>query len=292
MKKLQNMPSLINSVNASKVINNSDFIAVIIPSDNMNPREQLKNGISAIDLGSCSNIIKDYYNIPKNESMYILNIESKRNETQKSENNYFNLGKDVQIEVFDKSGKKLNLSVCKENIKIMKYIGDIKELDIQSALSLGNKGIDVFNANDDYFNDICQVIDNEDDKDIIIKDRRTDIYQNATFCQKGCSYSGMNYELKTANCLCDSSLIQIDSNNNDTNNGNNNENENINFKTLTKSFITNLLNFNLDVFKCYNLVFNLQIFHGNIGFYYMAAMFIFQIICLFIFLIKRLKSIK
>ena len=289
---INNISSLINSSNSSKIINCSDFIAVIIPSDKTDPREQLKNGISAIDLGNCTNTIKDYYNISKNESFYILNIESKRNETEKSEDNSFNLGKDVQIEVFDKSGKKLDLSVCKGNIKIMKYIGDIEELDIQSALSLGKKGIDVFNANDDYFNDICQVIDNEDGKDIIIKDRRKDIYQNATFCQKGCSYSGMDYELKTAQCICNSSLIRGDSNNNDTNKGNNNEAENINFKNFSESIIANLFNFNLDVFKCHNLVFNLQILHDNIGFYYMAAMLIFQIICLFIFLIKRLTPIK
>ena len=96
----------------------------------------------------------------------------------------------------------------------------------------------------------------------------------------------------TADCLCDSNLLQSSFNNNDTNNRNNNEEEHLSFKTLAKSIIANLFDFNLDVFKCYNLVFNLQILHGNIGFYCMALMFILQIIFLFVFLIKRLNSLK
>ena len=261
----------------------------------MDPKEQFKKGISAIDLGNCTGVIKEYHNISKGESLYILNIESKKNESEKSEknDNSFNLGKDNQIEVYDKSGQKLDLSVCKEDIKVMKYIGDTKELDINSAISLANQSIDVFNTNDDFFNDICHDFNNTDGKDIIINDRRKDIYQNATFCQSGCTYSGMNYELMAANCLCDSSILQINSNNNNTNNiNNNNEEENITFKTVTKLFIANLFNFNLDVFKCYNLVLNLKILKGNIGFYCMAIMFILQIIFLFVFLIKRLNPLK
>ena len=89
----------------------------------------------------------------------------------------------------------------------MKYIGDVKELNIQSAISLSEQGIDVFNAGDAFFNDICHQYDDPDGKDIIINDRRTDIYQNATFCQNGCSYLGMNYNLMAANCKCKSNFL-------------------------------------------------------------------------------------
>ena len=56
----KNISAFINSANSSEVINGSDFIAVIIPTDNMNPKEQLKKGISAIDLGNCTKVIKEY----------------------------------------------------------------------------------------------------------------------------------------------------------------------------------------------------------------------------------------
>ena len=104
----------------------------------MKQKEQIDKGISAIDLCNSTNIIKDYYNITQNESFYALNIELKRNETEKLEDNKdnsFNLGKQVQIEIYDKSGKKLDLSIYKQDIKIMKYIGDVEDLNAESAKS-------------------------------------------------------------------------------------------------------------------------------------------------------------
>ena len=68
-------------------------------------------------------------------------------------------------------------------------------MDFNSAKSFSEKGIDVFNAADKFFNDICHNYDIYGNKDIIINDRRTDIYQNATFCQYGCKYKGVNYNL-------------------------------------------------------------------------------------------------
>ena len=293
-KQIENITAFINSVNSSKVINGSDFIALILSSNDMNTTAQIEKGISAIDLGNCTNVIKDYYNMTQNESFYVLNIESKRNKSEENNDNSFNLGKDVQIEIYDKSGNKLNLSICRQDIIIMKYIDDAEEfLNLNSAKSFSKQGIDVFNPKDDFFNDICKDFSNTNGKDIIINDRRKDIYQNATFCQNGCSYSGINYELMAANCNCNSSFLQISSDNNDTNNENkNNEEEIVTFKTLAKSIIENLFNFNSDVIKCYNLVFNKKIFYNNIGFYCMAIMFFLQIFFLFVFLVKRLKPLK
>ena len=99
--------------NSSNVINGSDFLAVILPSDDMNPEEQLKKGISAVNLGNCTEVIKEYYNISKNEKLIILNIESKNqiNDSNNNNDNSFNLGKNTQIEIYDLSERKLNLSV-------------------------------------------------------------------------------------------------------------------------------------------------------------------------------------
>ena len=262
---MNNISDFINTENSSKVYNGSDFIALILSSDNIEPKEQISKGISAIDLGNCTNVIKEHYNISQNESFYVLNIELKKNKTEKSEekiNNSFDLGKEVQIEIYDRLGKKLDLSICNQDIKVINYIGDVKELKIDSAKSFSEQGIDIFNANDDFFNDICHDFDSIDGQDIIINDRRTDIYQNATFCQKGCSYSGINYKLMAANCFCNSSLLQRTSNNNGTNDENkNNVEEIVTFKSLTKTIIDNLFDFNTDIIKCYNLIFNIKILY-------------------------------
>ena len=43
--------------------------------------------------------------------------------------------------------------------------------------------------------------DNTDGKDIIINDRKTDIYKNISFCEQGCTYKGMDYDLMIDNCI-------------------------------------------------------------------------------------------
>ena len=175
----------------------------------------------------------------------------------------------------------------------MKYLGDIEEIDLQSANDFANRGIDVFNASEEFFNNLCHKYNNTDEKDIIIDDRRTDIYQNVSFCQKGCSYTGINYTLSSANCICDSSVIEKDLFNdyNITENNNKEESEN-KFKYIAKSFIANLMNFNINVIYCYNLIIDLQILKSNVGFYSMAALLFSQIVFLFIYIFQKLKSLK
>ena len=285
-KILSNINSYINS---TQVINGTNFIGIASSSINMTIDEQIKNGISSIDLGNCTEIIKEYYNISKNESLMILNIETK-NIINNKNNLSFNLGKNTQLEIYDMSGRELDLSVCKEDIKVMKYIGDVKELNIQSAISLSEQGIDVFNAEDAFFNDICHPYDNLDGKDIILNDRRTDIYQNATFCQNGCSYLGMNYNLMAANCKCKSNFLQGKQRN--ITEDDDLKYEPNGFKEFTKSFISNLIDFNFEILRCYNLALNIKILIHNIGFYPLFGMLSLQIIFFFIYLIKKVKSIK
>ena len=84
----------------------------------------------------------------------------------------------------------------------------------------------------------------------------------------------MNYDLMIANCICDSTSLQGETN--FTNNEYNNT-ETYQFKTLVKSFMANLLDFNIDIIYCYNLVFNIPILKKNIGFYFMILMNALQI---------------
>ena len=291
--KSQISDNIFELINSNNVVNGSDFIAVISLSEDIDPIEQIRKGISAVDLGNCPKVLKEYYNISNNESLIVLNIESKKSITKENEENNDNslkIGKNNQVEIYDFSGRKLDLSVCKENIKIMKYIGDVvDELDINSAMSLSKQGIDIFNANDSFFNDLCHKYDNVDGKDIIINDRRKDIYKNVTFCQDGCMYKGMDYELMIANCICDSSSLQGEKNITEDKKI---DSETLNFKSITKSFISNLLDFNIDVIYCYNLVFNFKALIKNIGFICLFIMFILQLIFFFIYLIKKLKPIR
>ena len=61
----------------------------------------------------------------------ILNIETK-NMSNINNDKSFNLGKNTLLEIYDISGRELDLSICKEDIRIMKYIGDVKELETRN----------------------------------------------------------------------------------------------------------------------------------------------------------------
>ena len=240
-------------VNLSSIIEGDNFTAIILTSNDMDVQSQLEKGISAVDLGNCTEVIKSHYNISSEENLIVLNLESKNNNSDISENS-FNLGKNIQIEIYDNSGRKLDLSVCKEGIKLFMNLEDVEDLNIETSKKYSQQGIDVFNPTDNFFNDLCHKYDNIDGIDIIIDDRRNDIYQNATFCQSGCVYNGVDYDLMTANCLCDSSILQKDEKNNNTSDIEE-EKEVLNFKTLSKSFISSLLDFNIEVIFCYNFSF-------------------------------------
>lgn len=115
------------------------------------------------------------------------------------------------------------------------------QLDIKSTQTFSEQNIDIFNAKDNFFNDLCHQYENIDNRDIIIDDRRKEIYQNVSFCQEGCTYTEVDYNLMSANCLCDSSILGGEEKNTTENKGN--QKESLTFKTLTKSFISNLLDF-------------------------------------------------
>lgn len=50
------------------------------------------------------------------------------------------------------------------------------QLDIKSTQTFSEQNIDIFNAKDNFFNDLCHQYENIDNRDIIIDDRRKDIY--------------------------------------------------------------------------------------------------------------------
>ena len=264
---------------------------MILSTDKLEPQEQISNGLSSFDLGNCTNVLKEYYRIKKKENLVVVLVELKNFESQYDNNdvNSIYVGKDVRLEIYDYSGRKLNLSICTEYIKIMKYIGDVDKIRINEAKMFSAQDIDIFNAQDDFFNDICHPYDNPNRKDITINDRRNDIYQNVTFCQDGCKFNGIDYNLIIANCLCKPSYLQEETINLKAIKSNK---EKVNFKSLTNVFMENLLNCNIKVIKCYKLFLNENIFIHNIGFYCMSTMIILQIIFFVIYLIKRLKPLK
>ena len=103
--------------------------------------------------------------------MTFLQIELK-NDNSKS------LINQVEYQALDGNKTILNLSLCKDvNIDVYYSIKDNTNADFSKAKQLNEKGFDIFNLNDSFYNDIC-VPYSESDNDIILEDRFKDIYQN------------------------------------------------------------------------------------------------------------------
>ena len=281
--------NITNFVDPNTVINGSNFKAQVISSSDLDPIEQIKNGISGLDFGNCIEELKKQYNIPEDEDLIIVEIETtedkEKNKNLDKDVDCIDLGKNVQVTVCDKNGKKLDMSYCNEDITVMKYVADLEGVDFDSAMEYASQGIDVFNAQDGFFNDICHPF--QSDKDMVLGDRRDDLYKNVSFCGDNCAYNGMNFDLMIANCACDAGNLQPDEQNIEDE-----IRKGITLNDLANSFTSELFSFNFIVIKCYNLVFDSKILKSNIGFFLLISKNGLQIIFLIIFCSKSLKPIR
>jgi len=144
-----------------------------------------------MDLGQCENILKDVYNISKNDSLYILQLIS--------EEEGMKIPK-VEYEIYypfynSKNLTKLNLSYC-EGTKI--------EISISVKI---NDTIDKYNASSDYYNNICTKANSKSGTDISLKDRRNEFVENnMSLCEENCDLISYNYTNQKAKCSCDVKL--------------------------------------------------------------------------------------
>ena len=279
---------IISYVNSSRIIDLDNLQAQIVYSNDLNVDFLIKNKITAIsNIEDSLNALKVKYTIPNDEPLIIAIIETKENKNNNLEiknGQIINLGKDIELVIYDKNGHKLELSNCKnEKVSLMKYIGDLPYIDFNKAVDLSKKGIDVFKESDPFFNDICYPFTSNTSSDVILADRRIDIFQNISFCDSGCNYTGIDYDLMIVNCLC-----YINSINND----NNKENKGITINNNKNKFPNELHNTNLVLIKCSNLAFDANVIKNNIGFYFSLITLSFEIASIVVFAKNGLKPIK
>ena len=78
-----------------------------------------------------------------------------------------NLINQVEYQAYDNNKKPLDLSLCKDvDIQIFYSIKNNSLIDFDSANSFKKNGIDIFNLNDSFFNDICEPY-SDSDNDVI-----------------------------------------------------------------------------------------------------------------------------
>ena len=111
--------------------------------------------MTTIDLGDCENLLRYYYNISINETLYMKKIDIFQEDTKATKVEY-----DVYCKLLNANLIKLNLTAC-INSKILIYM----------PFEM-NDNIDKFNISSGYYNDICYTTTSEDGTDISLKDRQ------------------------------------------------------------------------------------------------------------------------
>ena len=173
-----------------KNIKGVGFVLQVYPSDS---DELSRNDVSSLNVSNCEKVLIEKYNLPKDEKLIIakFDIYNKDNTSMK-----------VEYLIFDSKGNKLNLEYCEGlNTEVYYPIRNKDDILSEEAITMKNEGIDIFNPNDPFFNDICfpySTLGN----DVLLKDRRESMYKEVSFCEDGCYYEEIDYISQKAKCKC------------------------------------------------------------------------------------------
>ena len=148
-----------------------------------------------VDFQSCYRKVQQEYGIT--EDLIIVIVDRKKLSNPLTYYSFYH----------PKSGLKLNAeTICKdETIVVVESLFSVLDKNdsfYETQTSLTSQNINIFDINDPFYTDICYDFDNPLKKDIPLNDRIKDIYPNATLCDEGCQYKGINLTDMTSRCDC------------------------------------------------------------------------------------------
>ncbi len=239
---VKQLKSILLSYN--KTIQGKDYIFQCYP---INKQLSRIGSSSTLDINNCSKLLN-------NSNYTIAKFDILRN---KSANQ-------VEYTILDENNNIVDLSLCEGQKGTIKYTLDPVALgiDISMVTEMASQGIDIFNPEDPFFNDICYPYTTKSNTDIPLKDRRKDIFQNVSLCDTDCTYKGFNpitYEV-TCDCSIKTEMKLTP-------------------KMPSVPFYTSLIeSTNIMIVKCYKLLGIKENYPCNIGFWVFLAFTIIMII--------------
>ena len=240
---------------------------------------KLNDQISNIELFECEKRLKAANNIDQNEDLMVFEIDFK---TKDLSSTY------IYYEIYDSSLKRLDLNICND-VKINLYPPVIFDESLINLIEKTSQlGYNIFNESDSFYNDICTKFTTENGTDILLSDRKKDIFTqtlNKSICQIGCEFESYNTKSKKAKCNCEvskDSISEIISLNID---------DLFNKKSIGENFYSTLANSNFRVMKCYYIAFDPSNFPRNYGKTFMTILLISFGITMIIYFIKGIIQI-
>ena len=155
------------------------------------------------------------------------------------------------------------------------------KIEISIAVKF-NGDIDKYNTSSNYYNDICSKTTSSSGTDISLIDRRNEFIDNdMSLCEENCDLIDYNYDTKKSKCSCDIKY---------------GISENINNKFDEKAFFKSFIDINnivnINIMKCYKIVFKFEELKKNYGFLILSSVIIMYFITLLIFLEISFDKIK
>ena len=109
----------------------------------------------------------------------------------------------LEYKVKKTDGSQLDISSCSDITLTSPININYPGLDLKKIKDTSEKGYDILNPEDDFFNDICTKYKDENGADVPIKKRRQEYYQEFPLCESDCKYTKYNTDKNTVDCLCD-----------------------------------------------------------------------------------------
>jgi len=245
---------------------NIDKINIAFRTSESSKNDSNRN-ISKINLGECESLLRGYYNISKNEFLYLKQVEVEQEGMKIKKVEY-----DVYCKLSQSNLTKLNLSICK-NVKIF--------LSVPIIIS---ENIDKFNINSGYYNDICYTATSDSGTDITLTDRKEEYKKgDKIICQDDCDFSHYDYDAQEAICSCNVKEFSSSF-----------SNMKINKEKIFEKFIDIKNMINIKIMICHKVLLSKSGLIQNIPFYSLIIVIIFHFFTIFIFYYaqKNILNIK
>ena len=263
-----------NYTNENIIIKTLNVAFQISNLEDQNNQDNLN--ISSVNLGICESILKNKYQIAEEHSLIIIKTDIKNDDLTSVY---------VQYEIFNPNNlTQLNLNFCKNLTIEINVPVNLSQETVLLYNSLNESGYNLFDSEDEFYNDICSTYTSIKGTDMTLSDRNTEIYSlidNISMCQTSCEFETYNQNTRKAKCNC-----ETQTNNTET------DITKINFtgSFIAKSFMNALKYSNFLVLKCYELALSLKNIFKNIGRIIMANIYFFFLLCLFVFIIYDRKK--
>ena len=213
----------------------------------------------------CYENLKANCSIPSNEELMVIQTEYIKGEKRRSFYYFYN---PITFDIID--------PYMFEKVIVEEELYKFPKINLELALFFIEQGINLFNISDEFFTNICLNYESPNVRDIPLKIRINNLYQNVDFCYSG-EFRGIDFNTGKVKCEYYFSLLDLK--------------DNIYDNTIVVDNDTVSIT-NLGIIKCIKDIFDIKRFSNCFGGFMIISLFFLELICYIKFIVDRLKYIR